>query len=70
MRSTFYLCSKIIITLAFPILVFIILFSDQIMSFFGDEYYQGAIIFKDIDCWSVYYSFMWFCRRNIKYDWS
>ena len=46
MRSTFYLCSKIIITLAFPILVFIILFSDQIMSFFGDEYYQGAIILK------------------------
>tara|TARA_Y100000389_G_C17470052_1_gene529536 strand:+ start:8736 stop:10019 length:1284 start_codon:yes stop_codon:yes gene_type:complete len=46
MRSTFYLCSKIIITLSFPILVFIILFSDQIMSFFGNDYYQGARILK------------------------
>lgn len=46
MRSTFYLCSKVMISLASPILIFIILFSNQIMTFFGNDYLQGAVILK------------------------
>jgi len=46
MRKIFYLCSKIMICVSFPVLIGIILYSSEIMGFFGNEYVKGVIVLK------------------------
>ena len=46
MRKIFYLCSKIMICVSFPVLIGIVLYSSEIMGFFGSEYVKGVIVLK------------------------